>query len=546
MSTVADLVLVNGDVVSMDPLRPRVRAVAIAGGRIMATGADDAMLSLAGPHTRVIDLGGRMVLPGFQDAHIHLQDGGLDLAQNAALWDVRSIEALQAVLARHAAAFDGPFIIGCGWQPGVFTAENLTRHVLDAVISDRPCLVYDSGYHNACLNSKGCEMAGIVAGTPDPPNGHFVRDAAGVPTGMLNEDAIYHARDRLPEPTEEDYAAGVLAGQAHCNRNGITGVLDAMVRERHVRVYQRLADAGRLTLRVASTAVISPDEPLSTALGRIRSLRHEARHPHFKVHSAKFFLDGVLENRTAAMIEPYADGEGGNAPLMFGDNAVRDLFVAFDAERFQIHVHAIGDAAVRGALDGLEAARAINGPWPSLHQIAHVQVTDPADFGRFGALGAMANMQPLWARHEPDIPDRTMAMVGVERARNVYAFRSLIDAGAPFCLSSDWPVSTLNPFEIIETALTRQPPRRVHGDVEPFFPEQRLTREECLAGYTVNAAAACWRAGETGSLAPGKSADLIVLDRDILACDVHDIGGTVVLLTLFEGREVWRDPSFAR
>ncbi len=207
-------------------------------------------------------------------------------------------------------------------------------------------------------------------------------------------------------------------------------------------------------------------------------------------------------------------------------------------------LHVIGDGAVRAALDGLEAAQIANGRWPSLHQLAHVQCIDPADIPRFRGLGVMANIQPLWARHEPSVTEVALPMVGEERVKYMYAFRSLIDAGADYCLSSDWGVSTLNPFQIMETAITRQPPRK-NGDHPVFLPEQRMTREECIRGYTVNAAAAAWRSQSTGSLSVGKFADLIVVDRDIFSCDVYEIGDCNVLLTLLGGREVYRDSEFA-
>jgi hypothetical protein len=276
---------------------------------------------------------------------------------------------------------------------------------------------------------------------------------------------------------------------------------------------------------------------------RLDDLRRNHSSAMFKIHSAKFFLDGVLENRTGVMIEDYSDALGGNGQLMFGHNQVKELFTAFDAARFQIHVHVIGDGAVRAALDGLEAARVANGDWPSLHQLAHVQCIDPADIPRFRQLGVMANIQTLWARHEPSVTDVALPMVGEERGKWMYAFRSLIDAGAPYALSSDWGVSTLNPFPIMETAITRQPPR-MNGDHPVFLPEQRMTREECVRGYTIFAAQAAWRERETGSLSVGRYADIIILDRDIFTCDVYDIGDTEVLLTLLEGREVYRAAAF--
>lgn len=538
-----DLILINADIVTMDPLFPRVQALAVKDGRVVALGPSEEMLNLADSRTQVIDCGGRMVLPGFQDTHIHLQDSGRDYAQNAELDAARTIDELVATMKAFAETSEGEWVNGVGWYTGIFTDENLTRAVLDRAVPDRPSFILASDGHNACLNSVACERLGLVAGVPDPFNGHFVRDMNGVPTGMLHEDAIDWARARMPELSDDDYADGVRYGQALANRHGITGVLDASINERHARVYARLAEAGALTVRVAATAKVEPFEKTAEALARVEALRGLHQTGLFHVHSAKFFLDGVLENRTAAMIEPYSDAIGGNAPLMFEPGLIRELFTAFDAARFQIHVHVIGDLAVRAALDGLEAARRANGRWPSLHQLAHVQCIDPADIPRFRALGAMANIQPLWARHEPSVTDVALPMVGAARGRWIYAFRSLIDAGAPFALSSDWGVSTLNPFEIMETAITRQPPK-APDDHPVFLPEERMTREECLRGYTVNAAQAAWRAADTGSLTPGKFADLIVIDRNLLTCPEREIGETQVLLTLLGGRPVHADGPF--
>lgn len=533
----ADTIIINGNVVTMEALAPRAEAIAIRDGRILRVGSTADIRALATRSTRVIDAGGRLVLPGFQDTHIHLQDSGNNYGSNAVLDECRSVAELQATLSAFAKKSSAPWVRGVGWYTGIFTDSNLTRQVLDAAVPDRPCYILASDGHNACMNSRACDTVGLVKGLPDPPNGHFVLDAAGAPTGMLHEDAIDWVMARMPAITEEEFADGVRFGQALCNRHGITGVLDASVNARHARVYQRLMDQDALTLRVAATAKVEPHEDTKEALDRVKALREGCRGDRFKIHSAKFFLDGVLENRTGTMLAPYSDAIGGNAPLMFGHNQVKDLFTAFDAARFQIHVHVIGDGALRAALDGLQAAREVNGAWPSLHQLAHVQCLDPADAPRFRELGAMANIQPLWARHEPSVTDVALPMVGEERGKWMYAFRSLIDAGAPFCLSSDWGVSTLNPFPILETAITRQPPRK-NGDNPVFLPEQRMTREECVRGYTINAAAAAWRSEDTGSLSPGKSADVIILDRDIFTCDVYDIGDTEVLLTLFRGKPV--------
>jgi predicted amidohydrolase YtcJ len=521
----------------MDPAAPHAEWILVRNGKIAALG-----MGTAPDAPNRIDAGGRLVLPGFQDAHIHLLSGGIDMATAAYLYDAMSEDELVSILRDHAVARPQmPILLGSGWQAGVFGDHNLTAAVVDKAVSDRPAMIYDSSFHNACLNSRALEMAG-VQDMADPPNGHILRDARGRATGMLHEEVIPVVASRLPGLTDDDRMAGLHAGQAHANRHGITGVLDARISEMEARTYARGEAEGRLTLRVAGTALVTEADTPETAVARLSALRAAHPGPDFHVHSAKFFMDGVYENRTAAQLAPYVDAEGGNAPCMFGAEETKALMTALDAARFAIHVHVIGDAAARRAIEGLEAARAANGPWPAQHQLAHLQLVDPADFGRLPGL-ATANVQPLWARFEPPYSDPSQAMIGAARWPDVYAFRKMLDAGADWCLSSDWPVSTLNPFEIIETAITRQ--KRLDDDPqEPFLADQALTVEECVLGYTVNAARASWRDHFTGMLRPGYSADLIVLDRDIFQIAPQEISATQVLLTVFRGAEVWRDPAF--
>ena len=332
-------------------------AVLIRDGKIVALGE----AAKAAP-ARIIDVGGRLVLPGFQDAHIHLLNGGTDLVETAQLYDATTLSDLQSALGRHARQWGGEMVWGAGWQCGFFGDANLTREVLDAVVSDRPCLIYDGNFHNACLNSVAIAIIGITRDTPDPMNGHIVRDSAGRATGMLHEEAINWATDFLPRTTDETLTAGLLAGQAHANRHGITGVIDPCIQSHHVGIYGAAAAAGILTLRVAGACLVRADDSAETAVARLMDLRAAHSGPDFHLNAAKFFMDGGLENRTAAMIAPYADAAGGNAPLMFDPGQIAALFTALDAARFQIHVHCIGDAATRATLDGIEAARA--GQWP--------------------------------------------------------------------------------------------------------------------------------------------------------------------------------------
>jgi len=530
-----DLLIHNAQIRTMDPACPRAEWVLVRGGVILALGSG------APPQARArIDAGGRLVLPGFQDAHVHLLSGGLDLATAASLYHALTEADLLAAMAAHAARRpELALLIGAGWPPGPFGDHNLTAALIDPVTGDRPALLYDSSFHNACLNSAALRMAGIGNDTPDPPNGHIVRDNTGRVTGMLHEEAIPRALERLPGFTEAQWLEGLLAGQAHANAHGITGVLDPRITAQEHRIYRRALDEGRLSLRVAGAAWVTEADTPDTAVARLSQMRAQAPGPEYHVHSAKFFMDGVFENRTAALQAPYADPPGGNAPCMFGADQTRALFTALDAARFALHVHVIGDAAAARALDGLEAARAANGPWPAAHQLAHLQLMAPGDFARLAPAGATANIQPLWARLDPDVPDIALDMIGAARRPLTYAFRRMLEAGAGWCLSSDWPVSTLNPFEIIETAVTRQARMR-DGAREPFLPDQRLSVGECVLGYTAQAADACWRGSFTGRLRPGFSADLVVLDQDIFACEPQAIGDTRVLLTLFRGRPVHR------
>jgi predicted amidohydrolase YtcJ len=529
----ADLVIHNARIRTMDPANPLADWLLAKGGRIVALGQGEAPDA-----TERIDAQGRLVLPGFQDAHIHLLSGGLDLATAAYLYDETTLDGLTANLAAHAEAkADLPIVLGSGWQPGLFGDHNLTAALLDRVVRDRPAVIYDSSYHNACFNSRALELAGITDDTPDPVNGHVVRDAQGRATGMLHEEAIPWARDRLPQLTDDHWMAGLRAGQAHANAHGITGILDPRVTADEARIYARGLAEGCLDLWVCGAALVTEADTPDIAVARLSAMRAAHPGPEFHVHSAKFFMDGVFENRTAACLSDWAD-QPGTAPCMFGADQTRALFTALDAARFAIHVHVIGDAAVQRSIEGLEAALAANGPWPAQHQLTHLQLMDPGDYARLARV-ATANIQPLWARLDPVIPDIALQMIGPARQPDTYAFRKMLNAGADWCLSSDWSVSTLNPFEIIETAVTRQA-RRDENPGPSFLPDQCLTVTEAVLGYTTHAARACWRSGFTGQLRPGFSADLIMLDRDIFACAPDRISDTQVLLTLFRGRVVHR------
>jgi predicted amidohydrolase YtcJ len=539
-----DLLVINGDIRTMDPLQPRAQALASRGGRIVAVGSNDQIKALGNGRTRTVNAGGKLVLPGFQDTHIHLQDSGTGFSSSVNLEGAKTIEDLQQRLRDFAKGTNDLWVKGTGWYSGIFGAQNLNRQVLDAAVPDRPVFIFAADGHNAAVNTKACEIMGLDASVADPAGGSFVREPDHTPTGLIYEDAIDWVRARMPKTNLDVYTKGVQYGQKLCNTHGITGVLDAMVWERHMKVYRALDEAGELSVRLCATAKVFPTESVKDATGRLEALRRDYRTGNISVHSAKFFLDGVVENRTAAMIEDYSDKTGGNAPIMFDEEHLTELFIAFDAARFQLHVHVIGDRATHVALDRIEIARDLNGAWPSLHQLAHVQLIHPDDIPRLRQLGVVTNMQPLWARCEPSVTEMALPFVGEARGRWMYPWRTIVDSGAPYAVSSDWGVSTLNPFPIMQTAITRQP-ANVRDDFPIFQEQERMTVEQVVQGYTTRAAAAAWRSDETGSLTLGKHADLIILDRDIFTVDPSEIGDTEVELTLLGGREVHRSAGFA-
>lgn len=532
---IADKIILNANIKTMDADTPFATAVAIKNGCIVFVGSDEDARAMADLGTDIIDAKGNMVLPGFQDTHIHIHDTGTDISQSANLYACKTVADIQAALAEFVAENpDCTNVRGLGFDCATFPADMINRSHIDEVISDRPVFLLANDYHNSVINSFACEEFGLIKGTPDPDNGHFVLDDDGEPTGYLYEDAWFWAVAKLPKYTDEDVSNGLLYGAAHANEHGITGVLDAMISKRHLRLSKVLEDEGRLNVRIRSTFKIKPtDSDVEAAVENLKDLREKYKSDMLSLHSAKFFLDGVFENKTAALLEP--DSEGDNAPLMFDEDHLKNLIVAFDKEKFQCHLHTIGDKAVRFGLDCIEAARDANGSWDALHQFAHLQLIDPADIPRFAELKVVANYQPLWA-----VPDGKLEkLLGPERSKTVYPVNGVIKTGAPYAISSDWGVSTLNPFEIMQVATTRQNPED-GPDGQAFYPEHCITVDEVVRGYTVNAAAGAWRLDKTGSITVGKYADIIMIDQDVYTVSKHALGNTKVLLTLLEGREVYR------
>jgi predicted amidohydrolase YtcJ len=539
----ADLILTNGAVYTMAAAKPRAEALAVAKGRILFVGATAGALRYRGEATRVIDLGGRMVLPAFQDSHIHLVTGGLELlACNIA--GLGTKEAVFARIREYAAAHpELAWIVGGGWDLPLFPQANPRKEDLDALVPDRPAVMDSADGHSAWVNSKALALAGITKDTPDPFGGRIERDPkSGEPTGTLRESAAGLVERLVPDLKPEDFIKGLKAGLALANRYGIVSIIEASAGPDLLDAYAALDRSGELTARVLASLHVDTDRGVSEA-ARLTALGRRYAGKRLKATAAKIFADGVMEPETAALLEPYLDHPGDRGTPLLEPEAFDALAVALDRAGFQIHVHAIGDRAVRMSLDAFAAAGRANGFRDMRHHIAHLELIDPADIPRFRRLGAAANFQALWAYADPYITDLTLPVLGPARSRWLYPIESVAATGAVIVGGSDWSVSSMNPLEAIEVAVTRRGPDDPPGPA--WIPEERADLETMLRAYTVSGAWLSHDERTRGTLEPGQAADLIVLDRDLFRIPAVEISNARVLWTLLEGRQVFRDPSFA-
>ena len=519
-------------------------AVAVAGGQIAAVGPDAELAALAGPDTDVVDLAGGLLLPGFQDAHVHPVMGGLAMRQCELHGTASAQECLDIVATYAAEHQDLEWIVGGGWSMEFFPGGTPTRQALDSVVPDRPVYLTNRDGHGTWVNTLALELAGVDAGTPDPQDGRIERDADGNPTGALHEGAGALVGRLLPDTSDDDMYAGLLAAQDLLFSLGITAWQDAAVGRLFglddiYPIYLSAARSGDLKARVVG-ALWWERELGAEQIPGLVARRTEGRVGRFAATSVKIMQDGVAENFTAAMLEPYLDHDGcatSNAGLSFVDPvALRDHVTQLDAAGFQVHFHALGDRAVREALDAIEAARAANGPSDGRHHLAHLQVVHPDDVPRFARLGAVANIQPLWAAHEPQMDELTIPFLGARRAAWQYPFGDLLRAGSPMAAGSDWSVSSPNPLDGIHVAVNRVAPGT---DREPLYAQNRITLAEATTAYTAGSAFVNHLDGVTGRLEVGYLADLAVLDRDVFAFPTDEIADARVVATYVEGERVF-------
>ncbi len=537
----ADLVVTGADVYTVDAARSWSDAVAVRGDRVVALGTP-AVRELVGPRTCVVHAPGGLVVPGFQDAHVHAPFAGRNLVQ---VW-LNDLDGKPAYLDRVAGyARANPateWIVGGGWAMEHFPGGTPRKEDLDAVAPDRPVFLFNRDVHGAWVNSRALEIAGITARTPDPPDGRIERDpSTGEPTGTLHEGAAYTFNEAIvPLPSRTDWEQAILAAQRHLHALGITAWQDAWVTPRTLEAYRTLADDGRLTARVVGALWWDRHRGLEQ-IDELLAQR-EAGTAGFHPTHVKIMLDGVLENYTGALLEPYCDGCGGttdNRGLTYVEPELLAAAVTrLDALGFGVHLHAIGDRAVRDALDAVQAARTANGRTDNRHHIAHLQVVQPEDLPRFRALGVTANCQAYWAQSEPQMEELTLPFLGPERGRLQYPFGDLFRTGAMLAMGSDWAVTTANPLEQIEVAVTRTDPE--HRDNPPFLPEQALPLPVALAAFTAGSAYVNGDA-DAGALGVGRRADLAVLDGNVFAAPPRQIADARVVATVAAGRVVYDD-----
>lgn len=529
----ADLVISDALVSTMDEAGTTAEAVAVYQGEIVAVGTDAEIAPYVGADTEELDLDGKPLLPGFVDAHTHPIWSGTALL-DADLYEATSTDELLAVIEETALARpEEAWVRGVGWDASIFEGQ-LDAALLDAAVSLRPAYMESADGHSAWVNTLALEAAGIDATTADPEGGQIEHDETGAPNGILRENAMTLVSDIMPAWSEAQVDDGLALALDEARAVGLTTLIDAACEDWMLAGYQRAALAGTLSARVRCAVIVDPYSGVEQ-VEQAKALREAYTDERIQVNAAKFYLDGVLESGTATLLEPYLDGSNGDPE--FDDETLLALLEAFDDAGYQIHAHAIGDAAVRQILDGIEALAASRGEADRRPLIAHIELIDPADTPRFAELGAYADMQALWAYPDPYITELTVPVIGDERASNLYPFGDIAAAGGTLVAGSDWSVSTMNPWEAIEVGVTRRDPEDPSGDA--LNPEQALTLQQMLVAYTRDGARGAFLEDKVGMIAVGLCADLVALDRDPTALDPEDLSDVLVTHTWVDGELVY-------
>ena len=542
-STVADTVVTNARIYTVNSKQPWAEALAISGDRILAVGSAKDVAPYRGPATKVIDAGGRLMLPGFTDCHIHFMDGSMGLTQ-VDLNGTKSIAEIQKRVKDYAAAHPKePWITGMGWTYPTFGPSALPdKKFLDEVVAARPVYLVAFDGHSSWANSKALALAGINRETPDPPNGKIVRDEKGEATGALKESAGDLVSKLLPKPSREERLAALRLGIHEANKFGLVRVHSAGQDFEWLDLYDELRRSGELTVRFYVAYFLDPPQLTPDAIEKIEQARRTYRDEWISSGVVKTMLDGVVEAHTAAMLAPYSDDPTESGKLFWDPAKYKEAVTELDRRGLQIFTHAIGDKAVRLALDAYQEAAEANHTQDARPRVEHIETITAQDIPRFGKLSVIASFQPLHAYPDEDTLNIWARNVGPERAQRAWVWHSIESTGGRLAFGSDWPVVTLNPWPGVQNALTRQ---TTEGDPPGgWIPKERISLADAIKGYTLGAAFAGNREKTEGSLEPGKLADLIVLSQDLFKIEPTDIGKTEVLLTMVGGKVVYHAPRW--
>lgn len=545
-----DRAFVNGKIWTENDARPQAQAMAVSGDKILAVGTNDEIRALAAADTAIVDLQGRLVVPGFQDSHLHFPGRSVSEID---LHGVETLKDFQQRLADFAKSHPSlPWITGHGWGYSAFPNQTVDKKYIDEVISDRPVYVSERDGHMGLANSKALQIAGISSATPDPPNGHIMKGKSGEPTGELKEAAQELIGRHIPRESDEDRYQSLIQHMDEAAAAGLTAVQDAYTSLDVFPVFERAAAANALKLRFRFAPGILPkeggdpskhklDKPLVEAdLAAYRTLWDTFQGPLLKFGAVKGVLDGTVDARTAAMFEPYVGG-GTGIPFWEQDDLNKTVAL-YDKEGFQVLLHAIGDKAINMALNAFEYAAKTNGTTGRRHRVEHAEVPLLSDLPRFKQLGVIASTQAMFANPDATVLENFAPLLGPARASHADSFRIFDEAGIVQAFGSDWGVFPFEPLPAIYCAVTRMTPEGTPNG--GWYPAGRISVEAALRHYTRDGAYASFDDDVRGTLAAGQLADFVVLSSDILTIPAADILKTKVLLTVMGGKDTYRDKGF--
>jgi len=539
----ADTIITNARVYTVNPQQKWAEAIAVRADKIIFVGDAKSAESYKGASTKVIDAKGKLVLPGFTDCHVHFMSGSLGLTQ-VDLTGANTIEEIQKRVKDYAAAHPTlPWVTGMGWQYPTFGATALpNKKILDDVLADRPVYLVAYDGHSSWANSKALAMAGIDRNTPDPPNGKIVRDANGEATGALKEAAGDLVERLMPKPTREERLTALRKGLHEANRLGVVRVHSAGGDFEYLDLYDELRKNGELTVRQYIAYFLDPPELKPEAIEKIELARKKYNDEWISGGAVKTMLDGVVEAHTAAMLGTYADDTSQSGKLFWDPDKYKQAIAELDKRGLQIFTHAIGDRAVRTALDAYENAQRTNHSTDDRPRIEHIETITAEDIPRFGKLGVIASFQPLHTDPNEDTLKVWAVAAGPDRVSRAWPWRSVESTGGKLAFGSDWPVVTISPWPGVQNALTRQT-----AEGEPaggWVPKERINIEDAVRGYTLGAAFAGRREKTEGSLETGKLADVIILSKDLFTIEPPDILSEEVLVTMVGGKVVYESPNW--